>query len=150
MATNPLRVLFLCTRNAARSQVAEALLRHYSKGRAQVFSAGSDPATEIHPDARAVLEQHYAIDTSGLHPKSLNTFRDESFDYIITVCDRVAEICPTFPNDPEKIHWRFEDPSEVSDPEARHRAFQSVAAGIAGRLRIWMALPVIREHLDQN
>ena len=148
MSDQPLRVLFLCTANAARSQMAEGLLRQLSKGRAEVFSAGSVPASEIHPQARAVLEEKFSIDTSRMRPKSMTSLLDERFDYVITVCDKVAERCPVFPGDPERIHWSFEDPLLQPTPEAQHRACEQVANGLAGRLRIWMSLPEVRHRLD--
>jgi protein-tyrosine-phosphatase len=148
MPHQPLRVLFLCTANAARSQMAEALLRHLSKGRAEVFSAGSIPASEIHPQAKAVLEQKFGIDTSGLHPKSMTTFLGERFDLVITVCDKLAERCPVFPGDPERIHWSFEDPILQPEADAQRRACEQVANSLLGRLRIWMSLPKIRNRLD--
>jgi protein-tyrosine-phosphatase len=148
MPHQPLRVLFLCTANAARSQMAEAILRQLSKGRAAVFSAGSLPAAEIHPQAKAVLEQKFGLDTSGLHPKSMNSLLGERFDYVITVCDKVAEKCPVFPGDPERIHWSFADPLDQPTPDAQRRACEQVASGLAGRLRIWMALPEVRRRLD--
>ena len=150
MSTQPLRVLFLCTANAARSQMAEALLRHLSKGRAEVFSAGSLPASEIHPQARAVLEEKFGIDTSGMHPKAMTSLLGERFDYVITVCDKIAERCPVFPGDPELIHWSLEDPLLQPTPEAQHRACEHVANALAGRMRIWMSLPDIRRRLDAN
>ncbi len=150
MSTQPLRVLFLCTANAARSQMAEALLRHLSKGRAEVFSAGSIPAPEIHPQAHAVLEEKFGIDTSRMHPKSMASLLDQHFDFVITVCDKVAERCPVFPGDPERIHWSLEDPLLQPTPEAQHRACEHVANALAGRLRIWMSLPEIRRRLDAN
>jgi ArsR family transcriptional regulator, arsenate/arsenite/antimonite-responsive transcriptional repressor / arsenate reductase (thioredoxin) len=146
-ADQRLRVLFLCTANAARSQMAEAVLRQLSKGRINVFSAGSLPATEIHPQAKAVLEQKFGIDTSGLYPKSLDRFIGEPFDFVITVCDKVAERCPVFPGDPERIHWSFEDPTMQPDGPAQRRACEHVANGLAGRLRIWMSLPEVRRRL---
>ena len=143
MAEERLSVLFLCTGNSARSQMAEALLRHLSRNRIDVSSAGSTPQAEIHPMARTTLESKFGIDTDDLHPKSLNQFLDRQFDYVITVCDRAAESCPVFPGDPERIHWSFEDPAAVLDPEERRRAFEQTAAGLVGRLRIWMALPTV-------
>ena len=141
MAEERLSVLFLCTGNSARSQMAEALLRHLSRNRLDVSSAGSTPQAEIHPMARTTLESKFGIDTDDLHPKSLNQFLDRQFDYVITVCDRAAESCPVFPGDPERIHWSFEDPAAVLDPVERRHAFEQTAAGLVGRLRIWMALP---------
>jgi arsenate reductase len=148
MAHHPLRVLFLCTANAARSQIAEALLRQLSKGRAEVFSAGSAPASDIHPQAKAVLEEKFGIDTSTLHPKSMRGMIDEQFDLVITVCDRIAERCPVFPGDPERIHWSFEDPLLQPDAESQRRACEHVANALTGRLRIWMSLPDVRRRIE--
>jgi protein-tyrosine-phosphatase len=92
-----LRVLFLCTGNSARSQIAEALFRKLSRGRADVFSAGVSPATEVHPLALELLESRFSVDTADLFPKHLDRFRGDRFDYVITVCDRTAETCPRSP-----------------------------------------------------
>ena len=143
-----LRVLFLCTGNSARSQMAEALFRKLSRGRADVFSAGGSPATEVHPLALDVLRTRFSVDTADLFPKHLDRFRGDRFDYVITVCDRTAETCPTFPGDPERIHWSFDDPVMVNGEVAQRRAFELVANGLAARLRIWMALPAVHRRLD--
>ncbi|GAC1465690.1 MAG: hypothetical protein PVSMB1_15300 [Gemmatimonadaceae bacterium] len=113
-----------------------------------MFSAGSMPKPEIHPLAKETLQQKYEIDTAALHPKSIRGFLDQHFDFVITVCDKAAETCPVFPGDPERIHWSFEDPSVVQGTDAQRRAFEVVASGLAGRLRIWMSLPDIRKRLD--
>lgn len=144
----PLRVLFLCTGNSARSQMAEALLRQLSHGKADVVSAGSHPRPAVHPMAKSVLEEKFRIDTSTLRPKHLNEFVGQEFDYVITVCDRAAESCPIFPGDPERIHWSFEDPAAVEEGPAQRRAFGAVANGLVGRMRIWMGLPAIKEKLS--
>ena len=143
-----LRVLFLCTGNSARSQMAEGLLRKLSRGRVDVFSAGSSPKTEVHPLATDALRSRFQADTDDLYPKHLNRFVGQVFDYVITVCDRTAETCPTFPGDPERIHWSFDDPAACEDEEARRRAFELVANGLAARMRIWMALPAVQRRLD--
>jgi protein-tyrosine-phosphatase len=143
----PLRVLFLCTGNSARSQMAEALLRLLSRERIDVHSAGTNPATEVHPVAIDVLGEHFHVDTRGLHPKPISRFVGETFDYVITVCDRANEACPVFPGDPERIHWSFDDPAAVTESAAQRRAFEAVANGLAARIRIWMALPSIGERL---
>ena len=143
-----LRVLFLCTGNSARSQMAEGLLRKLSRGRVDVCSAGSSPKGEVHPLAADVLKTRFQVNTDDLFPKHLNRFVGQFFDYVITVCDRTAETCPTFPGDPERIHWSFEDPAACEDEEARRRAFELVANGLAARLRIWMALPAVHRRLD--
>ena len=146
---NLLRVLFLCTGNSARSQMAEGLFRKLSRGRADVFSAGTHPQADVHPMAIEILQTRFDVDTSVLHPKNLNRFVGETFDYVITVCDRAAEACPTFPGDPARIHWSFDDPAAVEEEGARRRAFESVANGLAGRFRIWMALPAVHRRLDE-
>jgi protein-tyrosine-phosphatase len=144
-----LRVLFLCAGNSARSQIAEGLLRKLSRGRADVFSAGTHPAAEVHPLAVEILQRRFDVETADLYPKNLNRFVGETFDYVITVCDRTAETCPTFPGDPERIHWSFEDPAAVEGEPARRRAFESVANGLAARLRVWMSLPAVFRRLDE-
>ena len=148
MTDQPLRVLFLCTGNAARSQMAEALLRHLSKGRVDAFSAGSTPRESVHPLAVSTLRDKYGVDPGGLVPKSLTRFIGQPFDYIITVCDRSAESCPIFPGDPERIHWSFEDPAAVEGAEEQQRAFEQVATGLATRIRLWLALPNVRTRID--
>lgn len=147
MPDERLSVLFLCTGNSARSQMAEALLRQISRNRIDIYSAGSVPQLEVHPIARATLESKFAIDTTDLHPKSLSRFVDRRFDYVITVCDRAAEHCPVFPGDPKRIHWSFEDPAAVEDEIERRRAFESVATGLWGRLRILPSLPEVSRRL---
>jgi arsenate reductase (thioredoxin) len=142
------RVLFLCTGNSARSQMAEALLRKLSHGRADVFSAGTHPQDRVHPLALRTLEDHFDVDTVGLHPKNLDQFTGQQFDYVITLCDRASETCPVFPGDPERIHWSFEDPSAVEGDEARLRAFETVARDLAARIRVWMALPSVQGRLE--
>jgi protein-tyrosine-phosphatase len=149
MDHEPLRILFLCTGNAARSQMAEALLRQLSGGRAEVFSAGNLPQPEVHPVARRTLEEQFGIDTADLFPKSVDRFIGQTFDFIITVCDKVAERCPVFPEDPERIHWSFEDPATIADVDDQRRAFANVANGLAARLRIWMSLPDIQRRIEQ-
>jgi protein-tyrosine-phosphatase len=147
MTNGPLRVLFLCTGNSARSQMAEALLRQLSHDRVEVHSAGSTPQPDVHPLARATLKNRFGIDTASLHPKSLNRFVDQQFDYVITVCDRAAESCPVFPGDPQRIHWSFADPAAVQDATEQRRAFERVATELAARIRIWLSLPDVTRRL---
>ncbi|MFI5180187.1 MAG: arsenate reductase ArsC [Thermoanaerobaculia bacterium] len=151
MEKRRLRVLFVCTGNSARSQIAEALLRQLSGGRIDVFSAGSAPRPEIHPLARRVLQDVYQIDTSTQFPKSWDRYLREPFDYIITVCDRAAESCPAFPGDPERIRWSFPDPAAVTGNEIeQRRAFERTATEMAGRLRIWLSLPRVRAAIESD
>jgi protein-tyrosine-phosphatase len=137
--TIPLRVLFLCTHNSARSQMAEAILRHMGGDQVEVFSAGSMP-TQVHPNTLVVLRE-LGIDISHLYAKSLDQFLGESFDYIITVCDRVRDICPVFQGDPVQIHWSFPDPDVIEDPELQLAAFRRTAVELQTRVRYLLLLP---------
>ena len=130
--TPPLRVLFLCTHNSARSQMAEGILRHYGGNRVEVFSAGNQPS-QVRPEAVQTLAA-LGIDISHQHSKHLDEFIGQSFDYIITVCDRANETCPIFPGDPKRIHWSFPDPTAVDDPKERTHAFQQVAQELTRRI----------------
>ena len=142
----PLRVLFLCTGNSARSQVAEALLRDLTKGQIEVYSAGTSPAP-VHPLAIMAMAE-MGLDISRQRPKHLDVFRGQSFDYVITVCDRVREVCPAFPGDPSRIHWSFPDPVTVEGAEAeRYRVFQQMAMEMLNRLRL-LLIVIEREKAE--
>jgi len=104
------RVLFLCTGNSARSQMAEALLKSLAGDRYEAYSAGTDIAPVVNPFALEVLGERGA-DTEGLHPKSLDIFMDQSFDLVITVCDNARQTCPFFPGTKSMDHWSLEDPA---------------------------------------
>jgi protein-tyrosine-phosphatase len=135
-----LRVLFLCTENSARSQMAEGLLRHLAGASLDVASAGSQPA-EVHPYAIRALAA-LGIDISHQRSKHLDVFREQSFDEIVTVCDRMRESCPTWPANRELIHWSFPDPaalSGISEAE-RYAAFEQLAQQLLTRLRHFLAL----------
>lgn len=136
----PTRVLFVCTHNSARSQMAEAILRALGGDRVEAFSAGSEPST-VHPDAvRALAEMR--IDAGLQRSKHLDEFRGQTFDYVITLCDRVREACPMFSGDPDQIHWSLPDPAAVEDVGgARYRAF--VQTGLRLSTRVRYLLPVI-------
>lgn len=140
----PVRVLFLCTHNSARSQMAEALLRHLGGSRVEVFSAGTEPS-RVHPLALRVLEEQQ-IDTGVLSSKHMSEFVGQSFDFVITVCDQAREQCPLFPGDPERIHWSFPDPSAVEGSEdERYAAFRKIAGELVSRLN-YLLLIVDRIH----
>jgi ArsR family transcriptional regulator, arsenate/arsenite/antimonite-responsive transcriptional repressor / arsenate reductase (thioredoxin) len=143
--TRPARVLFLCTHNSARSQMAEGLARRYGQGRIEAFSAGSEPSELHHYAVRAMAG--LGIDIGMQRPKHLDEFRGQSFDYIITVCDRIRESCPVFPGDPHQIHWSFADPAEVDEP-ARYRAFERVAVELLSRIR-YLNLAIEREQEER-
>lgn len=133
----PIRVLFLCTGNSARSQMAEALLRNLGKDDFEVYSAGTDPKP-LNPLAVKVM-QEIQIDISPQHSKDLNAFIDQKFDFIITVCDRARDNCPTFPGDNVRIHWSYDDPAEIEGTEEEKQAvFRRVRNEIRNRLNIWI------------
>jgi ArsR family transcriptional regulator, arsenate/arsenite/antimonite-responsive transcriptional repressor / arsenate reductase (thioredoxin) len=139
LPSKKVRVLFLCTHNSARSQMAEGILRHLSGGRIEAQSAGSQP-TGLHPLAVQAMAK-MGIDISQQQSKHLDEFRDQSFDFIVTVCDRVRETCPTFPGDPERVHWSFIDPAAVEGSEKeRYRAFEQVALQLTNRIRYLVIL----------
>lgn len=138
--SQPLRVLFLCTGNSARSQMAEAILRQVGKGAIEVESAGTRPQPDIHPMARRATKKLFDLDMDGQHPKTLDRFLGQHFDSVITVCDRAAESCPVFPGDPERLHWSFEDPAAVTGTdEEKQRAFDNTATQLLSRIRLWLS-----------
>jgi protein-tyrosine-phosphatase/DNA-binding transcriptional ArsR family regulator len=128
----PVRVLFLCTGNSARSQIAEALLEQASAGRVQVASAGSHPKP-LHPNAVRVMRS-YGIDLTGRCSKHLEEFTGRRMDYVITLCDKVREICPDFPGGPTAIHWSIPDPAAEGTSRASYPAFRAVAADLHTRI----------------
>jgi ArsR family transcriptional regulator, arsenate/arsenite/antimonite-responsive transcriptional repressor / arsenate reductase (thioredoxin) len=136
-APRPTRVLFLCTHNSARSQMAEAILRRQGAGAVDVRSAGSDPS-EVHPLALRTLAE-LGIDGAGLHAKSLSSFAGERFHCVITLCDIVREKCPSWPGEPEQLHWSLADPSLVdASDEAALLAFRTTAGEISRRARYFL------------
>jgi protein-tyrosine-phosphatase len=127
------RVLFLCTGNSARSQMAEALARARSGGRIEACSAGSRPKA-LHPNALRVMRER-DIDLAGQQSKHLDVYAETRFDWIITLCDRVREVCPEFPGHPEAIHWSIPDPATAGqDDAATYPAFQRTAAELETRI----------------
>jgi arsenate reductase len=129
------RVLFVCTHNAARSQMAEGILRHLAHGAVEVESAGTEPSP-VHPLAIVAMKRLLDVDISTQRSKHVGEFAGQRFDYVITLCDSAKEACPVFPGDPERIHWRFDDPAAVAgSDDDRYRAFRQVAAELERRLR---------------
>ena len=114
------RVLFLCTHNSARSQMAEGLLRHLGGNRFEAFSAGTE-ATHVRPLAIKVMAE-LGIDIAGQQSKTLDRYLNEPFDEVITVCDTAAEACPIFPGAVKRRHWSLEDPSKATGSEAEQLA----------------------------
>ncbi|MDH4267079.1 MAG: arsenate reductase ArsC [Deltaproteobacteria bacterium] len=110
------RVLFICTHNSARSQMAEGLVNHDLAGKVQALSAGTDPSA-VHPMAVAVMRE-LGIDISRHRSKSLDEFGDEKFDFVITLCDHAADTCPVFFGGTKRLHMGFEDPAAAGGSEA--------------------------------
>jgi arsenate reductase (thioredoxin) len=125
------RVLFLCTHNSARSQMAEGLLREMAGDRFEVFSAGTE-ATHVRPEAISVMAE-IGVDVSTQESKTLERYLGEPFDYVITVCDDANEACPVFPGARERLHWSFPDPSRA-EGEERTPVFRKVRDEIRARI----------------
>jgi len=130
------RVLFLCTGNSARSQMAEGLLRNVAGDKYEVFSAGTH-AKGVHPLTIQAMKE-IDIDVSGQTSKDVGVFAGQEFDYVITVCDRAKQACPVFPG-AMPIHWGFDDPAEdAASPEKQLRTFRRVRDEILARLRLFV------------
>jgi arsenate reductase len=133
MTEKKLRVLFLCTHNSARSQMAEGILRNLCGDRFEVMSAGTQ-ATKVRPLAIRAMDE-IGIDISGQESKTLARYLTEPFDYVITVCDEANEACPFFPGATNRLHWSFEDPSRAAGSEERRLAvFRRVRDEIRERI----------------
>jgi ArsR family transcriptional regulator, arsenate/arsenite/antimonite-responsive transcriptional repressor / arsenate reductase (thioredoxin) len=133
------RVLFACTGNGARSQIAEALLRHLAGDRVEAVSGGSHPKP-IHPNAIKVLAER-GIDISDRRSKPLAQFAGEHFDYVITLCDKVREVCPEFSTGAQAVHWSIEDPSRApGGNRATYPVFHALAAELESRTRYLIAV----------
>ncbi|MEA2574619.1 MAG: ArsR family transcriptional regulator, arsenate/arsenite/antimonite-responsive transcriptional [Chloroflexia bacterium] len=129
----PVRVLFLCTHNSARSQLAEAILRHLGGEGVRVYSAGSEPS-RVHHEAIRTLES-LDISAEGLTSKHVKEFLGQDFDYVVTVCDQAREACPVFPGGPTQLHWSYPDPSRIADEAERRATFFSIATDLMERSR---------------
>jgi protein-tyrosine-phosphatase/DNA-binding transcriptional ArsR family regulator len=148
------RVLFLCTGNSTRSQIAEALLENMSEGTVEAASAGSHPKP-LHPNAVRVLKKR-GIDISANRTKHLDEFLTQRFDTVITLCDRVREVCPEFPSHPQLVHWSVPDPAlDGPTDRASYPAFERTATELETRISFLLHLlarpPTTRRssHADQ-
>lgn len=141
-ADRPLRLLFVCTGNSARSQIAQAVLQRKGRGQFVAESAGSQPAARVNPLAIAALEGAGYF-YSGHPPQGLESVMGQDWDFVITVCDRARESCPVFPGQPVIAHWGLPDPAEAtgSDTE-RRRAFDDALLTISRRIDLLLALPI--------
>jgi arsenate reductase len=141
----PQRVIFVCTHNSARSQMAEGMLRAWAGDQFEVASAGTE-ATRVRPEAIAVMRE-IGIDISAHESKTLAPFLGESFSWLITVCDSANESCPTIPGVQQRAHWSIDDPSAVEgDEAARLTAFRRARDTLRDRIRVFI-LAAGREDL---
>ena len=132
-------MLFLCTGNSARSQIAEALTEHQSRGTVAASSAGSHPKP-LHPNAVRVMRE-CGVDLWGRRSKHLSEFATARFDYVISLCDRVREVCPEFSGAPETLHWSIPDPAREGDSDDEtYPAFQRTARELETRIRFLLAV----------
>jgi protein-tyrosine-phosphatase len=146
-ADGPLRVLFLCTGNSARSILAEYLLRRIDPSRFTTYSAGTHPRGQVHPLALQVLAERYGVDASAARSKSWQELAGAALDLVITVCDDARESCPLWPGAAAVIHWGMPDPAAVAGTDAERRAaFEEAARVLAERLARLAALPL--EEMD--
>lgn len=135
----PVRVLFLCTGNSARSQMAEAILERVGGPGVEVASAGSRPK-DLHADAVRVMRER-GIDISGARSKHLSAFVEQRFDYVISLCDRVREVCPDFPGPPAMVHWSMPDPAaEAAAGNDSYPAFVRTADELNTRIQFLLYL----------
>lgn len=134
------KVLFLCTGNSCRSQMAEGWLRHLAGDRYEAASAGTQPAG-LNPGAVEVMRE-LGIDIAAHQSKHLNQFLGVRFDHVITVCDRAREACPIFPGASSMLHWSFDDPAAARGSDEERRAvFKRVRDEIAERIRLFLSEP---------
>jgi arsenate reductase len=127
-----LRVLFVCTHNSARSQLAEGLLRQLGGDRVEVYSAGSHP-TRLHPETIETMES-MGIDVSKQYAKHTSEFAGQTFDYVITVCAAAKEACPTLVEGDHNLFWGFADPTDIQDADERAIVFEQTAQRLKSRI----------------
>lgn len=139
MTPRSFHLLFLCTGNSARSQMAEAILNARGKGRFRAESAGSRPAARVNPLAIETLREH-GIEWRGHPPQTVDGLENESWDFVITVCDRAKESCPIFPGQPILAHWGMEDPAD-------RKGFREAFLILARRIDLLLSLPL--EELER-
>ena len=147
----PLNVLFLCTHNSARSQMAECIMQRLGMGKFKGYSAGSHPSADVHPFALELLKR-LNYDTSNLRTKSWDEFAAPGappLDFVFTVCDDAAnEVCPVWPGQPMTAHWGIPDPAAVrGTAEQIERAFRDAFFLLDRRISLFLSLPL--STLDQ-
>ena len=135
----PARVLFLCTGNSARSPMAEALIEARSGGAIEACSAGSH-SRPVHANAVRVMREEHGLDLASHLPRQLDRFTDQHFDWVISLCDKVREVCPELPGHPQTIHWSIANPATGDPDDVTYPLFQQTAAELATRIDFLLAL----------
>jgi len=134
----PARVLFLCTGNSARSQMAEALIKARSGGVIKAVSAGSEPKP-LHRNAVRAMREAHGLDIGAQSSKHLDVFAGQKFDWVISLCDRVREVCPAFPGGPQAVHWSIPNPATGEADDVTYPLFQQTAAELSTRIAFLLA-----------
>ena len=148
-APAPIRVLFVCTGNSARSIMAEALLRKHGGDRFEVSSAGTEPRG-VNPLTLRVLDEA-GIDASWARSKSVDEFLGDPFDFVITVCDQARQACPVFPGVHESLHWGYEDPAEATGTdEERLAVFRRVFTQLGERVQLFATVATRAARQSQS
>jgi len=140
----PVRVLFLCTGNSARSPMAEALAKTLSDGMIKAYSAGSEPKP-LHPNAAQIMRARYGLDLTAHKSKRLDVFAGKRFDWVISLCDRVREVCPEFPGQPQTVHWSIANPVTGDSDAVTYPLFRQTAAELETRIGFLLAVLADRE-----
>ena len=130
------KVLFLCTGNSARSQIAEGYLRNRAGGQYEVFSAGIRPAGLNFLAVKHMAEE--GIDISKQYSKAVEEYKDSRFDYVITLCDNAKETCPVFPGKYKSLHWSIKDPAINGTAKEKHAAFHEAVGHIKQKIRSFL------------
>lgn len=137
-----MRVLFLCTGNSCRSQMAEGLLRHFYGNKHEAHSAGIHPSI-VNPNAIKVMTE-IGIDISNQRSKSINEYLGQPFDKVITVCDNAKELCPVFPGKVQRLHWSFIDPAlAVGTEDEKLKAFRDVRDQIYSKIKEFCGVKIL-------
>jgi len=134
----PMKVLFLCTGNSARSQMAEALAVAQSGGAVEAHSAGSHPKP-LHPNALRAMREDHGLDLSAHRSKHQDIYAEQHFDLVVSLCDKVREVCPHFPGQPETIHWSIPNPATGEADDVTYPLFQQTATELATRISYLLA-----------
>lgn len=138
----PIKVLFLCTGNSARSIFGEYLLRRAGSRRFEVYSAGAFPTGKVNPFAIRVLKDVYGIDATSARSKSWEEYSGIDFDFVITVCDNARDSCPVWPGQPKMLHWSLPDPALASGSDQEvYETFKQVALDIERRIESFLRDP---------